>query len=283
MLPTPVVLDPVTIRVYLGVVDSNTVSRIHFVDVDAMDPTRVVRTCTESVLDVGEPGMFDDNGVSPGCALVVGNELWLYYLGYQTGCKARFSIFSGLAISRDGGETFVRAQRVPVLDRTDQDMFFRSTPCVAVEGRRFRIWYAGGGRWLNAEGKLLAVSEIRHTESLNGRDWRRPEDTCVTLPVDGSGHALVRPWVQRLATGYELYYCIRSTRGYRLGYGTSTDGLTFSPMPLPPGLEPVAGAWDEEMSYPALVTAANRTYLFYSGNKWGAAGFGVACLEQTES
>jgi hypothetical protein len=286
MLPTPVVIAPATIRVYLGVLDATTVSRVTYVDVDAHEPTRIVRAAPRPVLDVGEPGMFDDNGVSPGCAVAVGSELWLYYLGYQQGRRARFTILTGLAVSRDGGETFARAQRVPVLDRTDLDMFFRSTPCVLREGSRFRVWYAGGGRWLvpgaeagAAAGKALAVSEIRHTDSLDGRRWRRPEDTCVTLEQAGGGHALVRPWVRHAGDRYELVYCVRSLAGYRLAFAESVDGVAFRPVPLPPGLEPSAGGWDEEMSYPAIVEAAGRAYLFYSGNKWGAAGFGVAVLE----
>src|SRR5882724_8293310 len=193
MLPTPVVLSPDAIRVYLGMLDAGTVSRVTFVDVDARDPTRVVRAAARPALDLGTPGMFDDNGVSPGCVLGVGAELWLYYLGYQLGRRARFSIFTGLAVSRDGGETFERAQRVPVLDRTDLDMFFRSTPCVLREESRFRVWYAGGRR------------------------WRQPEDTCVTLQQAGAGHALVSPWVRRVGDGYELVYCVRSSTGYRLG------------------------------------------------------------------
>jgi predicted GH43/DUF377 family glycosyl hydrolase len=282
MLPTPVVLSPGAIRVYLGILDAGTVSRVTFVDVDARDPTRVLDAAAHPALDLGTPGMFDDNGVSPGCVLAVGAELWLYYLGYQLGRRARFSIFTGLAVSRDCGETFERAQRVPVLDRTDLDMFFRSTPCVLREGSRFRVWYAGGGRWLapGGDGKALAVSEIRHSDSGDGRRWRQPEDTCVTVEQAGAGHALVRPWVRRVGDGYELAYCVRSSTGYRLAFAASRDGLAFDLVPPPRGLDPVPGGWDEEMSYPAVVEAAGSVYLFYSGNKWGAAGFGVAVLEE---
>jgi hypothetical protein len=282
MLPTPVVLSPGSIRVYLGMLDASTVSRVTFVDVDARDPTRILDVAARPALDLGAPGMFDDNGVAPGCVLAVGAELWLYYLGFQLGRRVRFSIFTGLAVSRDGGETFERAQRMPVLDRTDLDVFFRSTPCVLREDGRFRVWYAGGGRWYTPDGesKELAVTEIRHSDSGDGRRWRQPEDTCVTLRQAGAGHAVVRPWVRRAGDGYELIYCVRSLTGYRLAFAASRDGLTFDLVPSPRGLDLVPGAWDQEMSYPAVVETAGRVYLFYSGNKWGAAGFGVAVLEE---
>lgn len=92
------------LRVYFGSRDDKGVGRIGYADLDPRDPTRILRHSAKPVFDIGRPGCFDDNGVLPTCAIWRGSELWLYYAGYQLGVKVRYVLFSGLAISRDGGE-----------------------------------------------------------------------------------------------------------------------------------------------------------------------------------
>jgi len=43
------------------------------------------------------------------------------------GVGVRYFLFTGLAESEDGGESFVRASRVPVLDRSDEELHVRSS------------------------------------------------------------------------------------------------------------------------------------------------------------
>src|SRR5215475_4169224 len=81
--PTPMEYGDSTIRIYGGLRDDKGVSRVGYIDVAADDPSRVLKVCDCPVLDIGEPGMFDENGVVP-CAVVRREEgLFLYYAGYQ--------------------------------------------------------------------------------------------------------------------------------------------------------------------------------------------------------
>src|SRR5262245_17546081 len=65
MVPTPVKVSPGEVRVYVGALDDSGVGRIGYIDLDEDDPRRVLRAAREPSLDIGEPGMFDDNGVLP--------------------------------------------------------------------------------------------------------------------------------------------------------------------------------------------------------------------------
>lgn len=115
MAPSAILLDPRTIRVFVGGWDENGVSRIGYVDIDSADPLHVIRHSAEPVLDLGEPGTFDDNGVFPGHAAKINNRVYLYYTGYQLQTRIRFTNFGGLALSDPSDyENYRRVSRVPV-------------------------------------------------------------------------------------------------------------------------------------------------------------------------
>ncbi|WP_254695036.1 hypothetical protein [Leisingera sp. NJS201] len=110
--------DADTIRLFGGMRDDQGISRIGWVDVDASDPLQVKAVSEQPAIGLGAPGMFDDNGMILGDVLEVAeNELRLYYVGFQLVEKAKFLAFSGLAISRDRGDSFERVQQTPVIDR----------------------------------------------------------------------------------------------------------------------------------------------------------------------
>src|SRR5205807_3262627 len=138
------------------------------VDLDADNPSKVLRVSDRPALDVGIPGAFDENGVVP-CAIVRrDHSLYLYYAGYQLGHKVKFFVFSGLAISTDGGNSFQRYSRVPISDRTDREPYFRVVHSLMPENGVWKIWYGGGDSFSQANGKQLPNYDIRYTESPDG-------------------------------------------------------------------------------------------------------------------
>jgi hypothetical protein len=281
MAPTPHLVSPSVLRIYVGFCDAEMVSRVGWVDIDPDAPARVLDVAVVPVLDVGEPGAFDDNGVVPTAIVRDGGRLLLYYAGFQRAVKVPYTIFTGVAESRDGGGTFKRPGRVPVLDRTDDEAVWRTAAHVIRDGDRYRMWYAGGGAWASIAGKPVPRLDIRHVESADGLDWSGP--ASISLPVDdGTAVSLGRPWVLPPAAGgagaYTLHYSIRGgSVPYRLAEATSPDGRTFTPVAGAPGISPGPEPWDAEMMYASAVfERGDRAYLFYNGNATGATGFGWA-------
>ena len=178
--PTPLLRPDGTIRVFVGLRTHEGISRVGFVDVSADNPAEVLRVSPEPVLDIGEPGAFDENGVVP-CAIVEREgKLYLYYAGYQLGQKVKFFVFGGLAISEDGGVSFRRHSRVPICDRTDDERFFRVIHSIMLENGGWRVWYGAGSEFTYENGRALPNYDIRYAESddgitLNRRagTWRR--------------------------------------------------------------------------------------------------------------
>jgi len=279
--PTPVLRANGELRVYLAFCDANTIGRVGFVDLDPDQPKRVLRVSERPVLEIGSAGAFDENGVLPTSIVDVDGRLFMYYVGYQLGQRVRYFQFQGLAISDDGGETFVRARRTPVIDRSDAELLHRTSAFVMRENGHFRMWYVAGDRWTDVRGKSLPIYNLRHLESDDGFHWGDEGRVCLDF-ANSDEHAFGRPWVVREGSGYRMFYSVRTrTRGYRLGFADSADGLTWKRRDAEIGIDVSPGGWDSEMiAYGSVFRRAEQTYLFYNGNNCGQTGFGAAVLEE---
>lgn len=278
-IPTSMVLSQDCIRVYVAFLDRAQVGRIGYVDLDARDPRRVLKVSTSPVLDIGEPGAFDDNGVTPVTILQYQDMLWLYYFGWQLGVKIPYSLFTGLAVSKDGGERFERYSRVPILERSDDEPFVRSAAHVHWLNGRWRMWYVAGDGWIHIQGKQLPRYNIRSLESDDGIRWQKKG--AVGLCADGSDEfGLGRPFVIEEDGLYKMWYSSRTiSRGYRLGYAESHDGRSWLRKDGEVGIDVSENGWDSQMICFACVQKTEYgTYMFYNGNKYGESGFGVAIL-----
>lgn len=275
--PTPIILGD-TIRVYAGFRDQMGVSRVGYVDLDGCNPSNVVAVSEEPVLDIGKPGSFDDNGVVPAAVAKRGDKLYLYYAGYQRERKVRFSVFGGLAISRDGGTSFERYQEVPVLERCDDSLLFRVIHSIMYEDGVWKTWYCGGSKFIQGEDKTLPVYNIRYQESENGLDFDDKGEIVFETEEDEFRHG--RPYVFKDGKYKMLYATATKTHGYRLGYAESENGREWTRKDEEVGIDVSDNGWDSEMmSYPSVVHYDGQTYLFYNGNNMGKSGFGYAILE----
>lgn len=278
-LPTPVVWDGRTIRVYFAGLDDDKFGRIGYVDVDVTDPTRVLRESSEPVLDLGRPGTFDDCGVNPSCVLHTGDRWQMYYIGWQRSRRVPYLLFAGLAESADG-ERFERVSQVPILDRTDAEPFLRSATSVLPTPGDCRAWYVSATGWTTVNGEPYPRYVVRTADSADGLAWSSGGPTCIDLADDEFG--IGRPWVVRDADRFRMWYSIRShSRPYRIGYAESADGLRWNRLDDQVGIAASKTGWDSEMvCYAAVIDANGRRLMFYNGNRHGATGFGVAVLDQ---
>ncbi|WP_209599010.1 MULTISPECIES: hypothetical protein [unclassified Ruegeria] len=284
MGPSPFRIDEDTLRVFVTVLDSKGRGHIQYVDVLAEDPTRVVAQSDGPVLGPGIPGSFDDNGImalSPVRAPC--GRIFLYYAGFEICHHIRYRIMTGLAISEDNGKTFQRYSNTPILDRSDEELYFRGGPFVLLNDGKFRMWYVAGSRWIDVAGKQMPVYDLRYAESDDGMTW--PSRGYVSMALTNvDEHGFGRPWVvKRGPDDYQLFYSIRRTSlgAYRLGYAESSDGLSWTRKDTEMGLDVTPGGFDgKAIMYSAVVEAQGRTWCFYNGDGFGAAGFAVAELAE---
>lgn len=280
MLPTPDNLNNDVIRFYITLCDRTGIGRISTVDIAASQPHKVLQIADRPVLDIGQVGTFDENGVVGTSLVNLPNGCkYLYYVGFELGTKIRYRLLSGLAISYDDGKTFQRFQKTPILERSDRELYFRCGPFVSYENGLFRMWYVGGDKWTVIDGKQLPMYTINYLESKDGIGWGKVGKVCI--PIEHANeHGFGRPYIINQDGKYKMFYSIRvHQQGYRLGYAESSNGIDWIRKDDQVGIDVSQSGWDSEMiCYSAVMNIGEQYYLFYNGNEFGKTGFGLAEL-----
>jgi hypothetical protein len=278
MLPTPHVRGE-RIRLFFASCDDETRGRVYSAEVDSACPTAVLSMGRDPVLDLGQAGAFDADGVNPCHIVERDGALFLYYVGWQRRSdKLPYTLFTGLAISEDGGLRFRRWSTDPILPPRSDEQAFRTAPYVFRTARGWEMLYAGGDRFVaGRDGKMRPTYRLLRTRSQDGLHW------------DGSGEELLRPDASRGHIGYgrprlwrdgrgnvSLLLSVRTEEGYLLRELTQVDPLSATLRATEPVPRSASG-WDSEMvCFAAPCTVGEWEYLFYNGNQFGRTGFGVA-------
>jgi predicted GH43/DUF377 family glycosyl hydrolase len=279
MCPTPILVDN-CIRVFCGFSNNDGISRVGYVDLDPENPSIILNYTKTPVLDIGDDGMFDDNGLCPTSIINDGNKILMYYFGFQLGVKIPFFMFSGRAESYDNGKTWTRTQNTPVIDRSASEPIMRSGPFVFMDNGIYKVYYPCGTKFININGKLIHTYKIYYMESNDWINWPK-EGVPVIDFIDNDEFGFGRPYVFIDGHFYHMLYSIRTkSKGYRLGNAISVDGISWTRLDNLKGLELGAeNSWDSEMlCYSSTLRVNEKFYLFYNGNNLGSSGFGYAEL-----
>jgi hypothetical protein len=285
MVPLPYSLNANTLRIFVTMCDADNVGRIGYIDVDPDNPKKILGYSKHPVVDIGDTGCFDDNGVVTASLLKDENDLYLYYSGYQSCVKVPYLIFTGVAVSKDNGQTFSKiSQRVPMLDRIDGECGTRCVPFVIKEDDKYRMWYTAdsGLGWIKGPKKKLPLYDLKHLMSPSPTIWPREKGTLSVGFKNKDEHGIAKCTLWKENGSYKIIYSIRSiSEGYRLGYAESKDGVTFIRQDSQIGIDVSESGWDSEMiAFAERIQVNGHTYLFYCGNGYGIAGIGYAELSE---
>ena len=232
----------------------------------------------DPALGLGELGSFDDAGVTVSCVVQDGDRRLLYYSGWSLGVSVPFYFYVGLASSEDGGRTFQRLSRGPILERNEVDPFLTASPSVLVEGGTWRMWYVSATDWRVVDGAPRHRYHVRYAESGDGIRWRRDGHVCIDFQGDEE-YAIGRPCVLKQAGRYRMWFCARGD-AYRLGYAESDDGISWERDDSAVALVGEPGEWEREMTaYPHVFEAGGNLHMLYNGDGYGATGVGWATPE----
>lgn len=281
MTPLPMLLPDGNIRLYLTICDKDNVGRVGYVDLDAGNPLKILKVSQTPVLDVGARGTFDEHGVLPTSLLAEEDGLYLYYSAYQKQVSVPYTILSGLAVSHNGGETFTRVSDAPILDRRNGELFQRSAIEIMKKDGRYLMWYTSNLGWINNGIHEAPEYDLKFLQSDRRDVWTGTPVQSIALKGDEYG--LTMPQVFFENGIFKMFYSIRSiSKGYRLGYAESIDGIVFERKDEEMGIDVSETGFDSEMiCFGKILKTPTRTYLFYCGNHYGIGGLGYAELEET--
>lgn len=289
-VPTAYKVSEDILRIYYTARDNNNKTNISYIEVESGNPEKILYIHEKSVLNFGKIGMFDDCGAMVSHVIDVGNEVWMYYIGWNVRNTIAYHNSIGLAISKDGGVTFKKFSEGPLFDRTYKEPYFNAAPFVLKDDGIWKMWYLSNTDWAEYEGKSEPFYHIKYAESENGIDWKREGKVAIDYK-DKNECGIVRACVLKDKDTYKMWYAHRNLQdyrtdkksSYRIGYAESDDGIDWVRKDNEVGIDVSDSGWDSEMiEYPFVYDHNGKKYMIYNGNTFGKTGFGYAILGDNE-
>ncbi|MBK2267746.1 glycoside hydrolase family protein [Francisella philomiragia] len=285
-VPTVYKLDDNSIRIYYTARDFYNRTNVSFIECEADNPKNILYVHDKPVLSAGSLGMFDDCGAMVSHVIDVGNEVWMYYIGWNVRNTVAYHNSIGLAISNDGGVTFKKFSEGPLFDRTYKEPYFSAAPYVLREDGIWKMWYLSNTKWIEYKDKSEPFYHIKYAESDNGIDWKREGKVAIDYK-DENECGIVRACVIKDNDIYKMWYAHRNIQNYRIdknssyriGYAESNNGIDWIRKDSDVGIDVSESDWDSEMiEYPFVYDHNGQRYMIYNGNTFGKTGFGYAEL-----
>lgn len=264
-------------------------TRIHgksmprYVDLSLEDP-RIILDKSKDLLELGKPGSFDWAGVMPTEIVTVGDVKYMYYIGWSVRSDVPYHNNLGLAFSNDQGLSWTKYSSGPIFHTSALEPGYVGTIGILREEGFWKGWYLSCRNWIDVDGVMEPVYDIKLAESCDGIVWKPTDITAIRLEGNEGGVSAAR--VLKIGGGYVMWFSVRGERdyrenpqnSYRIKCAVSLDGSTWRRQAdevLPLGK---SGEWDSQMvCYPYVVQRTiNKFYLFFNGNQFGGSGFGVA-------
>jgi hypothetical protein len=236
------------------------------------------------VLGLGSPGCFDDSGAMPSWIVQAGNEMRLYYTGWNVGTTVPYRNAIGIAVEARPGPDFHKRYAGPILDRTPDEPYFCATPCVLEHDGIWHMWYLSCTDWRPYKDHMEPFYDIKYAVSADGLSWRRDAHTAIAL-ANPEEAGLARPSVIFDGDRFRMWYSFRGFRdhredaatSYKIGYAESVDAINWTRRDELVEFVGSGAGWDDMMqAYPFVFRRNDRLYMLYNGNGFGAGGFGVA-------
>lgn len=288
--PATLLLDDV-LRVYFSCrppADDNGqyVSYSAYVDLNRTDLFTVRHVSEQPILGLGGLGEFDEFGTYPVSVIRCADEVRAYYAGWTRCESVPFNVAIGMATSRDGGKTFTKLGKGPILSYSPDEPFILSGPKVRHFNGIWYLWYIAGRKWKMVDGRAEPIYKIRMATSSDGIHWHKLHKDLIDSRIE-EDEAQASPDVFYANGKYHMFFCYRYSshyrckeNGYRIGYASSTDLINWQRDDDKAGIDVSETGWDAEMvSYPHVFELDGRIYMAYLGNQVGRYGFGLAVLD----
>lgn len=262
--------------------ENEPVSEVHFADFNSSF-TDVLRVSTRPVINLGEKGTFDEHGIFPFHPFQTGGHLYGFTSGWSRRKSVPVETSIGLSESRDGGNTYVRLGKGPVLTSSRNEPFLVGDPWVIEHENQFYMYYIAGEKWSYFDSNFPErVYKIRLATSVDLINWkpfgtniidsRLGTDECQALPSVSAQRNKLMVYCYRDATRFRT----ERSRSYRLGFSISKDLVSWQNIDdIMPRED-----WDSEMQcYPSFFETKSKQYILYNGNNFGKLGFGIGLIE----
>ena len=273
-------------RIYFSARSQESISYPHYIDVEAGNVKIKIGQSHEPLLDIGQKGSFDDNGITVTSIVKIDcNRKYIYYCGWNKKTSVPYSLSIGCAEVINDKE-YRKISDGPLIERSINNPIAVSAPFVIKDGEIFRMWYISFQSWDSFEGRLEPIYVVKHATSQDGINWQTDSKICINSEY--YGESIGRPWVIKDEGIFKMWFSIRGIKNYRLksgqhymiGYAESIDGINWERRQDKFIFEKSESGWDSEMlEYASVIKFNNKYTMLYNGNQFGKTGFGYAELK----
>jgi len=257
-------------------------SHPYYLDVEKGNPSNIIFESKEAILPLGTLGKFDVSGVMPTEILTIGDTKYLYYIGWTNRLDVPYHNTLGLAISKDGGNSWVKFADGPIFGTSYKEPGYVGTISIIQRDNIYYGYYLSCREWKVFNNKPEPIYDIKCATSPNGIDWE-PIGTAIGLT--GKEGGLSKACVLTIEDHYLMWYAVRMeddyrtnpTNSYRIKCAKSIDLIHWEKI-QDFGLDiDTESHWDNMMvEYPHVVNYNDQLHLFYNGNGFGLSGIGHA-------
>jgi hypothetical protein len=255
-MPRAIEINETTLRIFFSSRNEMNQSLPYWIDVDSRDMT-VKAAATSPMIELGDTGAFDQDGVMPCAAYNDDDLMTVLYIGWQRthGAPYRTSV---CAMVLDNGQ-WVR-----------QELRYISLPygitTIFADNLNGHAYYAAFSEWRSHTNPVYNIPQVKHLHP----------DHCTCAPV-----------VIRDADGrMNMYYSARSINYYKQRDNSyricKAVQLGDTWMAAESGIDVSVdkNEWDYQMvCYADVLYLRDRYVMFYNGNEFGRYGFGYAETE----
>ena len=230
-------------------------------------------------LSPGPLGHFDCDGVLSSSFLIIGENKYLYYGGWENLVSVPYTANTGRLIFNEKDLSLEREFPCPILSKNPQSPIFSGAPAFVTFGDEIWAWYTSAIRWEKTRSGFKHYYSLRRAVSQNGIDWI--SDPEFTIPfADEHEYAVARSTILHEDGIYYMWFSHRATKDiptYRIGFAYSKDCLKWERDDSSAGIDVSPLGWDSEMiCYPQVFRHGDWLYMIYNGNNYGETGFGYA-------
>lgn len=262
------------------------ISRMGYIDLDRSNFFKILDICKEPILPLGELGTFDEFGTNPVSVIRFGDEIRAYYAGWTRCESVPFNAAIGLATSTNGGKSFNKLGKGPVLSFSPEEPFVIGSPKIRRFNNTWYLWYSAGKKWIKNDSKPEPVYKIRMATSTDGVNWSKYGRDLLESTLE-ENECQASADVMFYKERFHMFFSFRhnlnfrnAEKGYRIGYAYSDDLFNWTRQDSLAGISKSVSGWDSEsISYPYVFELDGKILMFYQGNEMGKFGFGIAQLE----
>lgn len=138
---------------------------------DIEKPTQIIEREIDPLIDLGQPGTFDEDGVMVSSVIEANGDIMLFYTGWQRSHTVPYNTSAGLLIRKHSKKRFQRYSIGPILGRSVSEPFYTNTPFVYFQEGKFHMIYGSGKEWSFIEKKYEPTYFLRRRQSADGLEW----------------------------------------------------------------------------------------------------------------